>query len=249
MVPHPTPPSTQGKIQSPCQSAPQVIFSLLSSDLLSFPPSIHSAPEVLAALLFSTGPFPISGLVRFFLCPVVSHTDCLWLFISVRSLLHQGFPGGSDSKESACNAETCVRPLHWEDPLEEGTAAHSSILAGELPWREVPGGRQSMGSQRVGYDWVTKPSTAAASLPPQRGFPQSPWTIITPSSCPISFSCLALSTPVVLNVSSTCMWTLWDQGLSSPTVFTAVSPVLQAWPAPNHAQWVCLDWHSVSLYL
>ena len=39
-------------------------------------------------------------------------------------------------------------------------------------------------------------------------------SIITPSSCPISFSCLALSTPVVLNVSSTCMWSLWDQGLS-----------------------------------
>ena len=109
--------------------------------------------------------------------------------------------------------ETCVWTLHWEDPLEEGMVAHSSILAGELPWIEVPGGQQSMGSQRVGYDWVTKHSTAAASLP-QRSFPQSPWTIITPSSCPISFSCLALSTPVVLNVSSTCMWSLWDQGLS-----------------------------------
>ena len=42
--------------------------------------------------------------------------------------------------------ETCVRSLHGEDPLEEGMATHSSILAGELPWREVPGGRQSMGS-------------------------------------------------------------------------------------------------------
>ena len=30
-----------------------------------------------------------------------------------------GFPGSSDGKESACNAETRVRSLDWEDPLEE----------------------------------------------------------------------------------------------------------------------------------
>ena len=45
-----------------------------------------------------------------------------------------GFPGGSDSKESACNAETCIRSLGQEDPLEEGLATHSSILA----WRTPP---------------------------------------------------------------------------------------------------------------
>ena len=39
-----------------------------------------------------------------------------------------GFPGGSDSKESACNAKTCVRSLDWEDPLEKGMTTHSSIL-------------------------------------------------------------------------------------------------------------------------
>ena len=117
MVPHPTPPSTQGKIQSPCQSAPQVIFSLLSGDLLSFPPRMHSAPEVLAGLLFSAGPFSLSGLARFLLCPVASRTDCLWLFISVRSLPHQGLPGGSDSKESACNVgDLCSIPPWGRSP-------------------------------------------------------------------------------------------------------------------------------------
>ena len=34
---------------------------------------------------------------------------------------------------------------------------HSSILAWESPWTEVPGGLQSMGSQRVGYDLEIKP--------------------------------------------------------------------------------------------
>ena len=48
--------------------------------------------------------------------------------------------------------ETPVRSLGWEDPLEEGMAAHSSILAWRIPWTEEPGGLQSMGSQRVGHD-------------------------------------------------------------------------------------------------
>ena len=34
----------------------------------------------------------------------------------------------------------------------EGKAAHSSILAWRVPWAEEPGGLQSMGSHRVGYD-------------------------------------------------------------------------------------------------
>ena len=45
--------------------------------------------------------------------------------------------------------ETRVQSLGWEDPLEEGMAAHSSILAWRIPWTEEPGGLQSMGSQGV----------------------------------------------------------------------------------------------------
>ena len=41
--------------------------------------------------------------------------------------------------------------LGQEDPLEKEMAAHSSILAWEIPWTEEPGGLQSMGSQRVGH--------------------------------------------------------------------------------------------------
>ena len=54
--------------------------------------------------------------------------------------------------------ETWVCSLGWEDPLEEGTATHSSILAWRIPWTEEPGGLQSMGSQRIGHDWATKHS-------------------------------------------------------------------------------------------
>ena len=40
----------------------------------------------------------------------------------------------SVGKEPACNAETWVRSLGWEDPLEKGMATHSSILAWRIPW-------------------------------------------------------------------------------------------------------------------
>ena len=48
--------------------------------------------------------------------------------------------------------ESQVRSLGWEDPLEEGMATHSSILAWRIPWTEEPSRLQSMGSQRVGHD-------------------------------------------------------------------------------------------------
>ena len=38
-----------------------------------------------------------------------------------------------------------IRDMGWEDPLEEGMATHSSILAWRIPWTEEPGGLQSMG--------------------------------------------------------------------------------------------------------
>ena len=46
-----------------------------------------------------------------------------------------------------------VWSLGQEDPLEEGTATHSSTLAWRRPWTEEPSGLQSMGSHRVRHDW------------------------------------------------------------------------------------------------
>ena len=48
--------------------------------------------------------------------------------------------------------ETWVRSLGGEDPLEEGMATHSSILACRIPWTEEPGGLWLRGLQRVGHD-------------------------------------------------------------------------------------------------
>ena len=52
-----------------------------------------------------------------------------------------GFPGGSDSKASACSAGDpgLIPGSGREDPLEKETAAHSSTLAWKIPWTEEPG--------------------------------------------------------------------------------------------------------------
>ena len=63
--------------------------------------------------------------------------------------------------------ETQIRSLGQEDALEKEMASHSSILAWilqcpcpwRIPWTEVPGGLQSVGSQRVGHDWATNAFT------------------------------------------------------------------------------------------
>ena len=52
--------------------------------------------------------------------------------------------------------ETWVGSPGQEDPLEEGMATHSSILAWRIPMDRGDWWLQSMGSQRAGHDWVTE---------------------------------------------------------------------------------------------
>ena len=49
--------------------------------------------------------------------------------------------------------ETWVRSLRREDPLEEGMATHSSVLAWRIPGTEEPAGLKSPGSQGAGRGW------------------------------------------------------------------------------------------------
>ena len=60
-----------------------------------------------------------------------------------------GFISGSVVKKLLTMQEIWVQFLGQENPLEEGMATHSSTLAWRIPWAEVPGRLQSMGSQRV----------------------------------------------------------------------------------------------------
>ena len=77
-----------------------------------------------------------------------------WLFMVVLKS-YWGFPGGSESKDSSCNVGDLALIPKLGRSLEEGMATHSSILAWRIQWVEEPGRLQSMGSQRVGHNWVT----------------------------------------------------------------------------------------------
>ena len=69
-----------------------------------------------------------------------------------------GFPSDSVVKNLPAMQEMQVQPLDWEDPLEEGMATHSNILARKIPWTEKPGGLRSTESQRLRHNqsnWAT----------------------------------------------------------------------------------------------
>ena len=99
--------------------------------------------------------------------------------------------------------ETRVRSLGREDPLEKEMAIHSSAIAWRIPWREEPGRLQSIGSQRVGHDSVTKSPIyiyrllwclKSVGICLQWGKPRSnPWSGRYPgvgNDSPLQYSCL-----------------------------------------------------------
>ena len=62
-------------------------------------------------------------------------------------------------KESACSSEDMGSTPGLVRSPGEKMATHSSILAWRVPWTEESGRQQSMGSQRVGHNWVTNTFT------------------------------------------------------------------------------------------
>ena len=61
-------------------------------------------------------------------------------------------------------SEIWVQFLGQEDPLEEGMATHSSLLAWRIPWTEEPGGLQSMGCKESDTTEATEQSTSQNPL-------------------------------------------------------------------------------------
>ena len=124
----------------------------------------------LVAQLVKNPPAIQETLVRFLVRKIPCRRDRL------SSAVFLGFPGSSDGKESACNAEdlgsipglgrspgeghmaTHSSIKAWRipwDSLEKGKATHSSILAWRTSWTKKPGRLQSMRSQRVRHYWAT----------------------------------------------------------------------------------------------
>ena len=76
---------------------------------------------------------------------------------------NNGFPGGSESKEFACNAgDLGLIPGSGRSTGEKYWRIHSSIIGWKTPWTEEPGGVQSMRSQRVGHDSATNSTIVGA---------------------------------------------------------------------------------------
>ena len=89
---------------------------------------------------------------------IICRTDSIHQILIRYWSISQAFcerPCGSVGKNLPVNADTRVRSVGWEDPLEEEMVTHSSVLAWEIPWTEEPGGLPSMGSQELDMtDWL-----------------------------------------------------------------------------------------------
>ena len=97
--------------------------------------------------------YPSNFLLAFLKPHYGMKTGWEWISNMWRNLMI-GFQGGASGKELTYQCrrhETWVRSLGREDPLEEGLATHSSILAWRIPRTKEPGG--FIGLQRIGHDW------------------------------------------------------------------------------------------------
>ena len=142
-----------------------------------------------------------------------NHNECICVCVYTCTW---GFPGGSDGKESACNARDLGLSPGLERSPREGNGyplqystfflSHSSILAWRFPWTEEPRGLQSMGSQRVRIAerltlllllYINQASQIAKNLPANAGDLRDTGLILglgrSPASGhgnPLQYSCL-----------------------------------------------------------
>ena len=125
----------------------------------------YSTSFVIISTIFTSSLPRVDYISRnHFLCSFIRSNflsiQVFWVFFFFFTFLfYIGNSGSSESKNPPEMRETWVWSLDWDDSLEKGMATHSSILAWRIPWTEEPGRLQSMGSQRVGHDWLVKHSS------------------------------------------------------------------------------------------
>ena len=128
------------------------------------------------------------------------------------AILGVGFPGGSVIKNPPAvqgrqrlEFDPWFRKILWRRKM----ATHASFLAWRIPWTEVPGGLQSIGSQRVRHNLTTehacswrlprphKPRLASTQGPEHMGsvrWPSDAWAR-TPAPSPPPLPCLQIVIP------------------------------------------------------
>ena len=104
---------------------------------------------------------------------------------------------GSVVKNLPVMQEMQVWSLDWEDPLEDGMATHSSILAWRIPGMGEPGGLPSLGSHRFGHDW----SDLAAAAWKRKMRPSTPWLLKLSHENNPTYFCLVFYWPKASHVS------------------------------------------------
>ena len=93
------------------------------------------------------------GLVELVIFPLFSSHFLAWIINSlIQDNKYKTFEYWASSvaqmiKNPPAMQKTWVQSPDWEDPLKEGTATHSTVLAQRIPWTEEPGRLQSMGLQ------------------------------------------------------------------------------------------------------
>ena len=151
--------------------------------------------------------------------------------------------------------ETQVQSLGREDPLEEGMATHSSILAWRTPWTEEPGGLQSIESQRVRHKWsdlahrhpLASNSSHTLISRLEHGVGSPSWqTPTSVSSLTFSLPCFALSdlSHVWAHLPQPLLWTFtldvssaWFALSLTPHPASFYSTVMSSWQ--NCPLWAC----------
>ena len=96
-----------------------------------------------------------------------NHTNMVRNFLQWQLGFKWGFPGGTivnNPPADVGDARDAGLIPGQGDPLEEGMATHSSVLAWRIPWTEEPGGLQFILSQRVRHDWATEYAQALKEL-------------------------------------------------------------------------------------
>ena len=94
-----------------------------------------------------------------------------------------------------------VQSLGWEDSLEKGMAAHSSIFAWRIPWTEEPGGLHGAAKSQT---WLSDWYTLLVILKMFQNFHyyfcyDDLWSVIFPVNCSVAQSCLTLFDPMDCN--------------------------------------------------
>ena len=116
-------------------------FCLFFHEHVSF--SKHSASRT----------FPVVSVARLVLTP---HSSCSSIKKNYNPTMASGFPGGSRVKNLPANAADASSIPGSRRSPGEGKSNPLQHSCWEIPWTEMPGGLQSMGSQRVRHDQVTK---------------------------------------------------------------------------------------------